>query len=403
MTGETPFDVLVAGAGPVGMALALALARQDLAVGLVDARDPATPAREDARAYLVAAGGWRLFEAVGAAQRLAPFAEPVQAIENRAAGGRIAFDLDDASEGEALGYMIEAQRLEAGLWDAVAAEPRIRVMAPRRVAAAAFGDPVARIETDHGTLTARLVAACDGGRSVLRGQAGIRSGGHAYPLKALSTFVSLPMGHDGVARQAFLREGPLAILPMTGDRANLVWSVRAPVADALAAMSAAAFEAELGRAGEGFVSGLRLAGPRGVFPLELMLAERFSAHRLALAGDAAHRVHPLAGQGLNLGLKDAAALADVVAETLQLGLDIGSAAQLEAYGRWRRPDAVATAAAMEGFARTFGGPAPIRTLAGLAMAAAGRMGPARRWFARQAVGSAGDVPSLMRPRDPFAA
>jgi 2-octaprenyl-6-methoxyphenol hydroxylase len=393
---DAPIDVLIAGAGPVGLTLGLALARLDLRVGLMDARDPAAGIRAEPRAYLIAAGCWRILEGLGVAPRLRVAAEPVMRVENCGGGGAIAFGVDDAAEPDALGWMIESDILTRGLGDAVREDQRITVLAPRRLEGATLSDPFAIAMTDRGPLRARLLAACDGVRSGLRAAAGIRFEGRDHGYKAVSTFVTLPSRHAGVARQRFVQQGPLALLPLPGDRGNLVWTVKAPVADALLAMPADRFVAELARAGEGFASGLRLDGPRAAFPVGLHIAEVFHQHRLALVGDAAHQVPPLAGQGLNLGLRDAAALADVVRETMLLGLDIGSAAQLEGYSRWRRPDAVATGAAMEALMWTFSAGAPVRAAAGLAMSAAGRIGPMRRWFARSATGSEGDTPSLMR-------
>jgi 2-octaprenyl-6-methoxyphenol hydroxylase len=202
--------------------------------------------------------------------------------------------------------------------------------------------------------------------------------------------------HDGAARQIFLPSGPMAALPLSGGRINLVWTERAAVAEALMALDDAGFEAELGKRADGFLPGVKLAGKRHSFPVGLHVADRFHGPRVALAGDSAHQIHPLAGQGLNLGLKDVAALVDVIAEASRVGLDIGAETALAPYTRWRRADVVASAAAMEGFARLFAGPAPIRIAAALAMQAAGNLGPARKLFAQEAGGVLGELPSLMR-------
>jgi 2-octaprenyl-6-methoxyphenol hydroxylase len=230
----------------------------------------------------------------------------------------------------------------------------------------------------------------------VRTSAGLRFEGWDYPARAISTTVQLATPHRGAARQVFLPGGPLAVLPLKGDRANLVWTERAPVAEALMAMDEAGFEAELARRVDGFLEAPRLAGPRHAFPVSLRIAERFHASRIALAGDSAHQVHPLAGQGLNLGLKDVAALVDVIGEAARVGLDVGSEAALAPYTRWRRADVVGTAAAMEGFARVFAGPAPVRALAGWAMGAVGANARARKLLAREAGGDLGETPSLMQ-------
>jgi 2-octaprenyl-6-methoxyphenol hydroxylase len=189
----------------------------------------------------------------------------------------------------------------------------------------------------------------------------------------------------------------MAVLPLRDNRANLIWTEEPAVAEALLALGDNAFERELAKAAGAFLPEARLAGPRHVFRLGLFLAERFDGHRFALAGDAAHVIHPLAGQGLNLGLKDVAALVDVLSEARRVGLDIGEASALAPYTRWRRADVALTAAAMEGFARAFSAPLPVRLAAGAAMAAVGRLPVARRFFARQAGGDLGELPRLMRP------
>jgi 2-octaprenyl-6-methoxyphenol hydroxylase len=193
----------------------------------------------------------------------------------------------------------------------------------------------------------------------------------------------------------FLSNGPMAVLPLKDDRANLIWTEKAAVAEALVSLDDAGFERELAKKAGAFLTDARLAGPRVTFPIGLYIAERFDAHRVALAGDAAHTIHPLAGQGLNLGLKDVAALVDVVVEASRAGLDIGAASALAPYTAWRRADVIATAAAMEGFHRTFTSSLPIRLVAGAAMAAAGAIPPLRKLFAREAGGDLGDLPSLM--------
>ncbi|HVY89955.1 MAG TPA: FAD-dependent monooxygenase, partial [Hyphomonadaceae bacterium] len=257
-------------------------------------------------------------------------------------------------------------------------------------------DPQVSLSTDKGEVRASLVVACDGAKSVVRRASGLRFEGWDYDARAISATVKLSEPHAGAARQIFLPGGPLAVLPLSGNRANLIWTEQAAVAEALVGLDDRGFEAELAKKAGDFLSGAKLAGPRQAFPLGLFVAERFHGTRIALAGDAAHVIHPLGGQGLNLGLKDVAALVDVIAEAAKAGLDIGAASALEPYTRWRRSDVVATAAAMEGFARTFSAPLPVRLAAGLAMQAAGSVKEARKLFAREAGGDLGDLPSLMR-------
>ena len=390
-------EILIAGAGPVGMTLALALAERDFSVTIAD-RAPlsASASRVDPRAYLIAAGCWRIFGRLGLGEALAPDAEPVLSIEAHGGGGGVEFLNDDADLEGPLGYMIEAVKLEAVLAQAVRAASGIRVVAPADMKDVAFGDAGVTARIGDETISARLLAACDGKRSQARRSAGIRYEGHDYKACAVSAVLKPELPHKGCARQLFLPTGPIAALPMTQGRVNLVWSVPANIGEALLALDDAGFEAELQKQAPGLLPGARLMGPRQSFPLGLRVAESFHANRLALAGDAAHLVHPLAGQGLNLGLKDVAALVDVIVEADRAGSDFGGAAALAAYTRWRRGDTLSTAAAMDGFHHIFRAPAPVRFIAGAAMSLAGAVAPMRRAFAKDACAVAGETPSLMQ-------
>ena len=209
--------------------------------------------------------------------------------------------------------------------------------------------------------------------------------------------VKLSRPHQGVAHEHFLPSGPFAILPLTDDRASLVWTEKADRGRALAAARPEVFHANLNRRFGDFVGPAEVEGPVFVYPLALELAEALTARRTALLGDAAHGVHPIAGQGLNLGLKDAAALAEVLVDAARLGEDLGSDAVLDRYVRWRRTDNVALAAATDLFNRLFTNDiGPLRLIRGAGMAVVNRIGPARRFFMQEAGGATGDLPRLLR-------
>ena len=398
-------DVAIAGGGPVGLTLALALAQRGFRTGLVDA-DLASGAGEG-RAFFVAFGCWRIWRALGLEAELLASAQPVTSVEAKGQAGAISFLASDCKDETVLGYMIEQGPLVAALKSAATASERLTLWAGRSLGAD-FADPRATLPFEAaaqdggqdgrqgGKITAALVVGCDGARSGVRAAAGIRYEGWDYPARAISTPVTCAKPHDGAARQIFLPSGPMAALPLRDDRINLVWTERSIVAEALMALDDAGFEAELQKRAGDFLPEVKLAGRRHAFPVGLHVADRFHGPRVALAGDSAHQIHPLAGQGLNLGLKDVAALVDVIAEAARVGLDIGAETALAPYSRWRRADVVASAAAMEGFARIFAAPAPVRIAAALAMQAAGSVASVRRLFAQEAGGVLGDLPSLMR-------
>jgi 2-octaprenyl-6-methoxyphenol hydroxylase len=396
-------DVAVAGGGPVGLTLALALARRGYESVVADAgalpgKGGAEQAKADSRAFFIAYGCWRIFRALGLEEALLTGAEPVTQVEAEGRIGGINFIAEDCAE-PVLGYMVGAGLLASVLHAAVVAEKRITLLSRARIENVALGDPCAVLKLAVAEVHAPLVVGCDGARSIVRRAAGLRFEGHDYDATAISTTVKLGEPHNGAARQVFLPNGPMAVLPLKDDRANLIWTEKAAVAEALLALDDRGFELELAKKAGDFLPDAKLAGARYSFPVGLYIAERFDAQRVALAGDSAHVIHPLGGQGLNLGLKDVAALVDVIVTAGRAGLDIGAASALEPYTRWRRADVVATAAAMEGFARVFSSPLSVRLAAGLAMSAAGSVREARKLFAKEAGGDLGELPSLMTVPD----
>ncbi|MGE3931288.1 MAG: FAD-dependent monooxygenase, partial [Hyphomonadaceae bacterium] len=250
---------------------------------------------------------------------------------------------------------------------------------------------------DGKRLRASLLIGADGRKSFVRPWAGIRTIGWDYPVTAIVATIQHEHPHAGVAHEYFLPNGPFAILPLKGERANIVWAEPRAAADALLKMPEADFLTELAQRFGDFLGELQLEGPRFGYPLSLQLAERMIGPRVALAGDAAHGIHPLAGQGLNLGLKDVAALAECIADGVALGLDPGDVSILERYQRWRRFDNVTMALGMEFFDKMFSNDiAPLRLARRAGLAAVNAVGPARRFFMKYAGGAAGDLPKLLR-------
>jgi 2-octaprenyl-6-methoxyphenol hydroxylase len=407
------YDVVVAGAGMNGATLALALAKGGFKVALVDPQpfEVQLAPTFDGRASAIAYSSFRAFDQLGLGEALRPHAQRIEQIlvtdgaspGAAAAGARPFYLRFDAGEiagrtgDEPLGYMLENRRIRASLADAITASA-VEVLAPAKVDDVTFEAAAATATLADGrVLTASLVVGAEGRGSIVRRLAGIGAIGWDYPQSGVVATVALEHPHEGVAHEHFLPAGPFAILPLTDNRASLVWTEKTAAAEALRTARPEVVHSLLRRRFGDFLGRVEVVGPIFVYPLALQLAERLIAPRAALVGDSAHGIHPIAGQGLNLGLKDAAVLAEVLVDARRLGEDIGSEAVLERYAAWRRFDNVALAAATDLFNRLFSNDiAPVRLARGLGMAAVGRIGPARRFFMEEAGGAVGDLPRLFR-------
>lgn len=411
-------DLIVAGAGMAGAAFALAAARGGLRVAVVDPQPFETQLAPtfDGRSTAVAFSTFRMLDVLGVGEALRPHAcrmDRILVTDGRRPGAAsrpaspafLRFDAEEIGDrpanggmgGEPLGYMVENRRIRAALAEAVEAAD-IAVLAPAAVEGVEAGAGAATVTLKDGrALEAALVVGAEGRGSTVRRSAGVGTVGWSYGQSGVVATVRLGRDHGNVAHEYFLPAGPFAILPLTERRASLVWTETARRAEALRTCSDAAFHAHLTRRFGEFLDGVTVEGPRFVYPLSLSLAERLTAPRVALIGDAAHAVHPVAGQGLNMGLKDAAALAEVVIEAARIGEDIGSETVLDRYARWRRFDNAALAAGFDGFVRLFSNDlAPVRLARNLGLAAVNRLAPLRRAFMHEAGGATGDLPRLLR-------
>ena len=406
-------DVIIAGAGLTGATLGLAVASAGLKPILVDPQpfDAQVAPTFDGRASAIAFSSFRQWRALGLGASLEPHVQRIEQIlvtDGRGAGAAaprpgpayLRFDASEIAgrtEGEPLGYMIENRRSRAALAEAVT-RAALTVLAPASVAKVEFGPALAEVTLADGrVLRAPLVIGAEGRGSVTRDAAGIDVQGWSYGQSGVVATVHLEHDHQGVAHEYFLPSGPFAILPLTEQRASLVWTEPTRRGEALRGARDAVFHAHLRRRFGEFLGHVEAKGPRFVYPLSMQLSAQLVAPRLALLGDAAHAIHPLAGQGLNLGLKDAAALAQVLAEAMRLGEDIGSLPVLERYARWRRLDNVAVSLACDGFNRLFSNDNPLlRAGRDAGMALVNRLGPARRFFMQEAGGALGDLPRLLR-------
>jgi 2-octaprenyl-6-methoxyphenol hydroxylase len=413
MSTSDPYDIIIAGAGMAGASFALAAAQAGLKVVLVDPQPfPAQLAPSfDGRSTAIAFSTFRMLDALGLGPTLRPQAcrmDRILVTDGRRPGAAskaaspayLRFDADeigDRNGGEPLGYMVENRHIRTALAAAVTAAG-IEVRAPASVAAVDVGPARARVTlADGAVLEAPLVIGAEGRNSAVRTAAGIGTIGWGYGQSGVVATVRLGRDHGNVAHEYFLPGGPFAILPLTDQRASLVWTETTRRAEALRDASDAAFSAHLMRRFGEFLDGATVEGPRFVYPLSLSLAEALTAPRIALIGDAAHGVHPVAGQGLNMGLKDAAALAEVLAEAIRLGEDIGSETVLDRYARWRRFDNTALAAGFDAFVRLFSNDLPpVRLVRDLGIALVNRVGPLRRAFMSEAGGATGDLPRLLK-------
>ena len=413
MTATDRYDIVIAGAGLAGASFSLAAAQGGLKVVMVDPQpfDAQLAPSFDGRSTAIAFATFRMLDAIGVGETLRPHAcrmDRILVTDGRRPGAAsrapspafLRFDADeiaDGTGGEPLGYMVENRRIRSALAQAVA-HAGLEVRAPATVTA---------VETDAGQATvilgdgsrlhAALVVGAEGRGSRVRASAGIDTLGWGYGQSGVVATVRLGRDHGNVAHEYFLPDGPFAILPLTDQRASLVWTETTRRAEALKAASDEAFHAHLMRRFGEFLDGVTVEGPRFVYPLSLSLAEQLTARRIALIGDAAHGVHPVAGQGLNLGLKDAAALTEVLIEAARNGEDIGAETVLDRYARWRRFDNTTLAAGFDAFVRLFSNDLPpVRLARDLGMAAVNRIAPLRRAFMHEAGGATGDLPKLLK-------
>lgn len=396
-------DVLIGGGGMAGLSLAIAL-RQALGDSFsVTVADPAMEkSAADARASAIVAAGRRLFEAIGVWEAIAAEAQPIHdmvvtdsRVEDAVRPVFLNF-AGNVEEGEPFAHMIENGPLNAALL----AKARELGIDLRTAAVTEFAADDARIDVtlSVGTkVSARLLVAADGARSRIRERAGIATHGWSYGQSAIATTVAHERPHQGRAEEHFLPSGPFAILPLAGNRSSIVWTEASAEAERIVALPEEAFHTELEQRFGLHLGDISAVGPRQCYPLGLWVARAFVAERVALIGDAAHIIHPIAGQGLNIGLKDVAALAECIVEATRLGVDPGAADTLSRYQQWRRFDTMTMAVATDGLNRLFSNRSDVlRALRDLGLGLVDRLPGLKQVFIREAAGLTGEVPKLLR-------
>jgi len=403
MTRDT--DVLIGGGGLVGLTLALALAQGGLRVAVVDPMpqkavlDPKFDGRVTALAYAAV----RMFGALGIWRHLEEHAQSIEQILVTDAGldrppSPFSLHFDSSELGGPMGYIAENRFIRAAQFAALEGQTGIALISP-----AALVDLKREENGIQGTLSngdvvrAKLAVAADGRESPMREQQGIRIIQWSYAQTGIVATVEHTRPHNGVAYEHFLPSGPFAILPMTGNRSSLVWTEDETIAPGMMQLSDSDFDAEIQRRFGTHLGAARSTGPRWSYPLKFHLARDYVRPRFALAGDAAHGIHPIAGQGLNLGLKDVAALAEVVMDAARLGLDYGGIDILGRYERWRRFDSFVLGASTDALNRLFSNDfPPLRLARDIGLGIVDAIGPARRFFMRHAGGAVGKLPRLMK-------
>ncbi len=399
--GQIIADLAIAGGGLVGLSLGVALARAGLDVVVMDGEDPARmrEAAFDGRVCSIAYGSKRVLDGIGVWDMMAPEAEPILEIRVTDQNAPLFLHYDHREVGDQpLGWIVENRVTRIALLEAAATCRSLTHLAP--VSVLDFtpeGERISAGLADGRRVSARLAVAADGRRSRLREAAGIKTLEWSYDQAGIVCTVRHERPHRGIAQERFLAAGPFAILPMTEGRSSIVWTEQSSDADRIMALPDGEFLTELEMRFGDYLGALEVAGPRFSYPLALTHSNRYAGERLALAGDAAHAIHPLAGQGFNLGVRDVAVLAELIVDRARLGLDIGAPDVLAHYQRWRRFDTMSLIAVTDGLNRLFSNDiAPLRVARDLGLAAVNRTPRLKRLFMRHAMGSVGELPRLAR-------
>lgn len=399
-------DIVIVGGGLNGPALALALAQSGRSVTIIDSQSrPVLEGAEfDGRSYALALASQRLLAALGVWGSVADEAQPmldIKVSDGRAGEGAgpffMHFDHREIEEGP-MGYMIEDRFLRRALFDAMDQEAAITQLFETRVVSQEVTSTGVQVSLGNGkTLSARLLVGADGRSSGTAKRAGIGRTGWGYGQTALVACVAHELPHEGVAHQFFMPPGPLAILPLPGNRSSIVWSETDARAKEIQALDDDAYLEVLRPRFGDFLGEISLEGKRFTYPLNLTLANSFIGERLALVGDAAHGMHPIAGQGLNAGLRDVGALAEVISDAAQRGEDFASPLVMERYQQWRRFDTTTLAVATDGFNKLFSNDNPLlRAGRDLGMGIVNAIPALRRGFIREAAGLTGELPKLLK-------
>jgi len=394
-------DITIIGGGLAGMTAAIGLADNGFDVALIDRipKGSLTDVSYDGRASALAYASCQMLEALGIWDHMAPYAQPI--LEIRVSDGpsllHLHFDHETLGEGP-LGQMVENRHTRLALFARMEEMDNIHFLAPETVTDISRHNTSAEVMLESGKhIQSKLLLGIDGRDSMVRGHADIPVSTLPYKQHGIVCSIEHEFSHCGIAHERFLPSGPFAILPLTGNRSSLVWTEKSHLVDTIMDLSDRAFTAEVTRRIGNFLGDIKVVGGRWAYPLSLQYAARYIDERLALIGDAAHSIHPISGQGLNLGLKDVAALIEVLVNARSVGLDIGALNVLENYERWRTTDNASVYAITDLFNRLFSNDIePIKLARDVGMAGVNKVTPLKNFFMSHARGTVGELPKLLK-------
>ena len=397
------YDVVIAGAGMVGAAMACGLAETNKRIAIIEFAEPEMTWPEDSvdlRVSAISRSSENFFRHLGVWQgmterRVCPYTD--MHVWEGVGEGEVHFDSADMGE-SSMGYIIENRVIRAALLERMYEYSNVDFICPASISSIDVqAEQVEATLSDGRVLSAQLLVGADGGRSQVREFMGVSTLGWSYQQKGVVAVVETALGHQDTAWQRFLSTGPLAFLPLSDGRCSIVWSTTPEQAEQLCVMEDALFCQQLGVASEFKLGEVTSTTKRAAFPLRLQHVERYTQHRVALVGDAAHTIHPLAGQGVNLGFMDAASLLELLIEAAEQNRDLGSLHHLRKYERWRKGSNLSMMFAMDGFKRLFSNDVPLLAkVRGFGLNVTNRAPPLKHKFMRRALGLDGDLPRLAR-------
>ena len=393
-------DVIILGGGLIGQTMALALDGQGISSVVIDPVDPAGTLTTDfdGRVTAISSSSWKMFDAIGLGPRMRAEACPIARIEVRDGAKGAPLDFQSDQDDDALGLMLENRVLRRELWAMLQTAAHVTKKFGTRALSVDRGPHRVVAQLDDGSqVSAPLLLVCEGRHSSTRAEAGIPVAAWDYASLSIVTAMDHEVPHGGTAHQIFYPGGPVALLPMNpGTRSALVWSLPEADAQGIAKLGERAFLAEVSRVTGNLLGEMKLVAPRALYPLHFRHTAKMTDHRLALVGDAGHGIHPIAGQGFNLGLRDVAALTEVLADGLRLGMDLGDAQLLTRYQRWRSADVMAVTLACDTLVRLFGIKGRMaRAVRRFGLGAVQRAKPLKDLFMSEARGESGALPVML--------